>query len=97
MRGIFIEVNGYCLSLRPFGTPQKATWNAAKNRAYFWVRVFMFLLSGLFCCLGFSGVIFFLFGRGRVSFFAVWEGARAPPKQQKKKKKKHAPAQTEKK
>ena len=38
---------------------------------------------GLFCCLGFSGVMFLLFGRGRVSFFAVWTGA-APPQQQKK-------------
>ena len=35
------------------------------------VRVFTFLLSGLFCCLGFSVAFFFLFGRGRV-FFAVW-------------------------
>ena len=35
----------------------------------------IFLLSsGLFCCLGFSGEI----------VFAVWAGARAPPKQQKK-------------
>ena len=51
--------------------------------------MFIFLLSGLFCCLGFSGVIFFLlFGQGRVYFFfAVWAGVRAPPKQ----KKKHAP------
>ena len=39
-------------------------------------RVFIFLLSGLFCCLGFSVVSFFssLFGRGR-AFFAVWVGA----------------------
>ena len=51
----------------------------------------MFLLSGLFCCLGFSRVLYFLlFGRVRVLFFAVWAGARAPPKQQIK----HAPAQT---
>ena len=51
---------------------------------YFWgsgrahtstVRVFIVLLSGIFCCLGFSGVI----------FFAVWAGAQAPPNQQKKK------------
>ena len=39
------------------------------------VRVLIFLWSGLFCCLGFSGV--------------VWAGAWAPPKQQKQKK--HAP------
>ena len=43
------------------------------------VRVFIFLLCGLFgcyffCCLG-----------GGVFFFAVWAGAQAPPKQQKKK------------
>ena len=38
------------------------------------VRVFIFLLSGLFCCSGFSGVFFLLFGRGRVYFFAVWAG-----------------------
>ena len=46
------------------------------------VRVCFFLLSGLFCCLGFSVVIFLLFAR--VLFFAVWAGARAPPKQQQK-------------
>ena len=63
----------------------------------------MFLLSGLFCCLSFSGVFFvLLFGRVRVLFFAVWAGARAPPKQQKrrprpnsKKINKHAPAPSE--
>ena len=32
--------------------------------ALYGVRVFRFLLSGLFCCLGFSVVIFLLFGRG---------------------------------
>ena len=42
------------------------------------------MLSGRFCCLGFPGVIFLLSGRGRSFFFAVWAGARAPPKQQKK-------------
>ena len=47
------------------------------------VRVFIFLLSGLFCCLGFSGVIFLLFGRG--------------PRPRPNSKKKHAPAQTAKK
>ena len=62
------------------------------------VRVFIFLLSGIFCCLGFSGVFCLLFGRGRVLFCAVWAGAQAPPKQQKKitrprpnSKKKHTP------
>ena len=35
--------------------------------------MFVFLVSGLFCCLGFSGVI----------FFAVWARAQAPPKQEK--------------
>ena len=45
---------------------------------------------------------FLLFGRGRVSFFAVWAGAQAPPKQQKnprpppkQQKHKHAPAPSE--
>ena len=49
------------------------------------VRVFIFLLSGLFCCLGFSGFIFFavwaggmffflLFGRGACSFFCCLGG-----------------------
>ena len=47
------------------------------------VRVFIFLLSGLFCCLGFSGVIFFAVWAGACFFFAVWAGAQAPPKQQK--------------
>ena len=46
--------------------------------------MFFFLLSGLFCCLGFLGVVFLLFGQGRVLFFAVWAGTRAPPEQQKK-------------
>ena len=61
--------------------------------------MFIFLSSGLFCCLGFS-FFFFLFGRGRV-FFAVWAGAQAPPKQQKKshlpkqQKNEHAPAPSE--
>ena len=42
------------------------------------------MLSGLFCCLGFLGV-FCCLGRGAFSlFFAVWAGARAPPKQQEK-------------
>ena len=56
--------------------------------------MFIFLLFGLFCRLGFSGVHVLLFGRVRVLFFAVWAGAGAPPKQQKMKK---APAQTAKK
>ena len=38
------------------------------------VRVFIPLLSGLFCCLGFLGVIFLLFGPGACFFFAVWAG-----------------------
>ena len=46
--------------------------------------MFIFLLSGLFCCLGFSGVIFFAVWAGACSFFAVWAGSQAPPKQQKK-------------
>ena len=58
------------------------------------VRVFICLLSGLFCCLGFSGVMFFAVWVGACFVFAVWAGAQAPPKQQKKK---HAPAQTAKK
>ena len=41
--------------------------------------VLSFLLFWLFGCH-----FFLLFGRGRASFFAVWAGARAPPKQQKK-------------
>ena len=48
------------------------------------VRVFVFLLSGLFCCLGFSGVIFFAVWAGACFFFAVWAGSQALPKQQKK-------------
>ena len=48
------------------------------------VRVFIVLLSGLFCSLGLFVVwafrfFFVLFGR----FFAVWARARPPPKQQK--------------
>ena len=46
--------------------------------------MFIFLLFGLFCRFGFSGVYFLLFGRVRVLFFAVWAGTGAPPKQQKK-------------
>ena len=49
------------------------------------VIVFIVLLSGRFCCLGFSGVIFFcclgggvffflLFGRGRVLFLLFGRG-----------------------
>ena len=58
--------------------------------------MFIFVLSGLFCCLGFSGVFFLLFGRGRVLFFAVWAGAQAPPKQKKKKKTRPRPKQQKK-
>ena len=57
------------------------------------IRVFIFLLSGLFCCLGFSGVIFICcLGGGVFLFFGVWAGAQVPPKQQKKQ---HAPAPSE--
>ena len=67
------------------------------------VRVFTFLLSGLFCCLGFSGVMFFaVWEVACFIFFAVWARARALPKQQKKnthppkqQKNKHAPAPSE--
>ena len=55
------------------------------------VRVFIFLLSGLFCCLGFSGAFFLLFGRGRVLFFAVWAGAQALPKRPRPNSKKNTP------
>ena len=48
------------------------------------VRMFVFLLSGLFCCLGFSVVILFAVWAGACFFFAVWAGAPAPPTQQKK-------------
>ena len=57
------------------------------------VKVFIFLLSGLFCCLGFSGVFFLLFGQGHVIFllFGRGRGPRpnskkntSPPKQQRK-------------
>ena len=39
------------------------------------VRVFTFLLSGLFCCLGLSGVSFCCLGGWRAHVFAVWAGA----------------------
>ena len=42
--------------------------------------MFVFLLSGLFCCLGFSGVTLFAVWAGACFIFA---GARAPPKKQK--------------
>ena len=49
--------------------------------------MFIFLLSGLLCFLGVSGIFFCCLG-GCVFFFfsfvAVWAGAQAPPKQQKK-------------
>ena len=38
------------------------------------VRVFLFLLSGLFCCLGFSGVFFFAVWLGACSFFCCLGG-----------------------
>ena len=52
------------------------------------------LLSGLFCCLRFSGVIFFLFGQGRVVFFCCLGGGAGPA--QTAKKKKHTPKQQKK-
>ena len=78
-----------CITKRP-ETPE--CWPG--NRP---VRVFIlfFLLSGLFCCLGFSGAFFLLFGRGRVFCFCCLGGGPGPaqtakkntppPKQQKKK------------
>ena len=57
------------------------------------VRVFIFLLSGLFCCLGFSGGIYFAVWAGAVFFLLFGRGPRprpnskknmSPPKQQKK-------------
>ena len=56
------------------------------------VRVFVFLLSGLFCCLGFSGVIFFSVWAG-APFFCCLGGGPGPAQTAKKKQqKKHAPA-----
>ena len=52
------------------------------------VRVFVFLLSGLFCCLGFSGVLFLLFGRVCVFFLLFGRGPRPRPNS---KKKRHRP------
>ena len=43
-----------------------------------------FLLSGFFCCLGFSGIHIVAVWAGSVLFFAVWAWAWASPKQQKK-------------
>ena len=67
-----------------------------------WVRVFSCLLSGRFCCLGFSGVMFFAVWTGACFIFLLSERGRVsrpnskkkrpPPKQQKKK---HAPAPSE--
>ena len=50
------------------------------------------MLSGRFCCLGVSGVVFAVWPVA--FFFAVWAAAGAPPKQQKQK---NATAQTTKK
>ena len=58
------------------------------------VRVCIFLLSGLFCCLGFSVVFVLLFGRGRVLFLLFGRGRGPRPNSNKKK---NAPAQTAKK
>ena len=57
------------------------------------VRVFVFLLSGLFCCLGFSGVMFFAVWAGACSFFCCLGGGPGPAQTAKKK----HPAQTAKK
>ena len=57
------------------------------------VRVFMCLLSDLFCCLGFSGVHFFAVWAGAVLFLLFGRGRGPSPNS----KKKHAPAQIEKK
>ena len=55
------------------------------------MRVLFFVLSGLFCCLGFLVVnCFCCFGRGRVLFCCL--GGGPGPAQTAKKKKKHAPA-----
>ena len=50
----------------------KMTFRVSHSMA--WVRVFIFLLSGLFCCLGFSVVIFLLFERDRVFFLLFGRG-----------------------
>ena len=55
--------------------------------------MFIFLLSGLFCCLGFSGVIFFAVWAGACFFLLFGRGPRPRPNS----KKNHAPAQTAKK
>ena len=57
------------------------------------VSVFIFLLSGLFCCLGFSGVVVFAVWAG-ACFFCCLGGGPGPAQTAKKK---HAPAQTAKK
>ena len=49
-----------------------------------WVRVFIFLLSGLFCCLGFSGVVFFAVWSGACSFFCCLGGGPGPAQTAKK-------------
>ena len=63
--------------------------------------MFIFLLSGLFCCLGFSGVIFFAVWAGACFFLLFGQGPRPRPNSKKKtrprpnSKKKHAPAPSE--
>ena len=49
------------------------------------VRVFIFLLSGLFCCLGVSGVIFCCCLGGGVFFFCCLGGGPGPAQTAKKK------------
>ena len=55
------------------------------------VRVFICLLSGLFCCLGFSVVAFVFFCLGGGAGPAQTAKKKTSPPKQQKKKKKHAP------
>ena len=48
--------------------------------------MFIFLLSGLFCCLGFSGAIFFAAWAGACFFFLFGQEPRPRPNSKKKKK-----------
>ena len=48
------------------------------------VRVFIFLLSGLFCCLGFSGLFFFAVWSGACFFFCCLGGGPGPAQTAKK-------------
>ena len=53
-------------------TPELSVWRSPSLNTSVGKSVH-FLLSGLFCCLGFS-ICFLLFGRRRVLIFAVWAG-----------------------